>query len=442
MSAPGKAFLFGEYAVLEGARALVAAVDVRAYAWEVLDSEAVDSVSEDPRHGWPACEATPEIVAAMEVTNAWLVEHGHDPVENRPAVDSRRFAPGLRKLGFGSSAAVSVATVAWMLEARGVSLDADGTRGHVHSLAKAAHHRAQGGGSGGDVAAASFGGLLSMRDGDITPLSMPSWLHLAFFDAGAPASTRSLVAEVRRAAATDPTAYTTHMQGIRAAAERAYAGMTAEDAGEGFAAVRSACEGHATALKGLATLAEVDLITPSIRAVMDLATSMGLCAKPSGAGGGDILVAFATSQADLDRLSRRVWSELGVRPISDVEGVAEGVRLEGRAHVSSRIAGLYQRSIEARQRAVSQMAGLDQTGWSQDAHAGFGVEQADHMIENVVGLMSLPVGVATNFTVNGKDVLVPMCVEEASVVAAASNAAIGAQVLPRRSVPSKTPLDS
>jgi len=52
--------------------------------------------------------------------------------------------------------------------------------------------------------------------------------------------------------------------------------------------------------------------------------------------------------------------------------------------------------------------------------SGLDLEQADHMIENVVGLYSLPVGIAQNFAVNGRDVLVPMVIEEPSVVAAAS----------------------
>ncbi len=54
---------------------------------------------------------------------------------------------------------------------------------------------------------------------------------------------------------------------------------------------------------------------------------------------------------------------------------------------------------------------------------GLSVEQADHMIENVVGLFGLPLGIATNFIVNDVEVLVPMATEEPSVVAAASHAA-------------------
>lgn len=51
------------------------------------------------------------------------------------------------------------------------------------------------------------------------------------------------------------------------------------------------------------------------------------------------------------------------------------------------------------------------------------MEQADRMIENVIGVLPIPLGVATNFRVDGKDVFIPMAVEEPSVVAAASNAA-------------------
>nr|WP_223186669.1 hydroxymethylglutaryl-CoA reductase, degradative [Streptomyces sp. CBMA29] len=54
---------------------------------------------------------------------------------------------------------------------------------------------------------------------------------------------------------------------------------------------------------------------------------------------------------------------------------------------------------------------------------GLSLGQADHMAENVVGVLGLPVGIATNFVVNGRDILVPMATEEPSVVAAASNLA-------------------
>ncbi len=68
----------------------------------------------------------------------------------------------------------------------------------------------------------------------------------------------------------------------------------------------------------------------------------------------------------------------------------------------------------------------EQTGLPEDAlkalagEAGLSPEQADHMVENAVGLHSLPLGIAQNFIVNGREVLVPMAIEEPSVIAGAS----------------------
>ena len=59
---------------------------------------------------------------------------------------------------------------------------------------------------------------------------------------------------------------------------------------------------------------------------------------------------------------------------------------------------------------------------------GLSMQQADHMIENAVGIFGIPIGIACNFTINRRDVLVPMATEEPSVVAAASNAARIARV--------------
>ena len=54
---------------------------------------------------------------------------------------------------------------------------------------------------------------------------------------------------------------------------------------------------------------------------------------------------------------------------------------------------------------------------------GIGFDQADKMVENAIGTFSLPLGIATNFLINGKEYLVPMVIEEPSVIAAASKAA-------------------
>ena len=92
--------------------------------------------------------------------------------------------------------------------------------------------------------------------------------------------------------------------------------------------------------------------------------------------------------------------------------------------LSSRIPGFYRLSIERRMREISQRAELDfEELRATLTEGGLDPERADKVVENVLGVYGLPFGVALNFTLNGRDRLVPMVVEEPSVIAAASNAA-------------------
>jgi hydroxymethylglutaryl-CoA reductase len=89
---------------------------------------------------------------------------------------------------------------------------------------------------------------------------------------------------------------------------------------------------------------------------------------------------------------------------------------------SSRISGFYNLSPADRQRIVVEWAELTNEQASALENA-LELAQADKMIENAIGVYGLPFGIATNFVVNGRDVLAPMVVEEPSVVAGASYAA-------------------
>ncbi|MGC8878513.1 MAG: hydroxymethylglutaryl-CoA reductase, degradative [Anaerolineae bacterium] len=97
-------------------------------------------------------------------------------------------------------------------------------------------------------------------------------------------------------------------------------------------------------------------------------------------------------------------------------------RLETR---SSRMPNFYKCTIEERLASVAERASLtpQECEALQGITGGLSLHVADHMIENVVGVYGLPLGVATNFLINGRDVLIPMVVEEPSVVAGASFAA-------------------
>jgi hydroxymethylglutaryl-CoA reductase len=91
---------------------------------------------------------------------------------------------------------------------------------------------------------------------------------------------------------------------------------------------------------------------------------------------------------------------------------------------NSRLSGFFRHSVAERRRIVAEMADLSE-GQIEALRACGELDEAaaDRMIENVIGTMSLPVGVATNFVIDEKHYLIPFCLEESSVVAAASNMA-------------------
>ena len=90
---------------------------------------------------------------------------------------------------------------------------------------------------------------------------------------------------------------------------------------------------------------------------------------------------------------------------------------------NSRLPGFYKLSPDARRRAVGSAAQLHERDLAALEHDALPLSTANLMIENVIGTMALPLGVGVNFQINGRDVIVPMAVEEPSVVAAVSNMA-------------------
>lgn len=91
---------------------------------------------------------------------------------------------------------------------------------------------------------------------------------------------------------------------------------------------------------------------------------------------------------------------------------------------NSSYSGFFKLPMEKRLSEVAEFASLteEERGILSSADS-LDADKADHMIENVIGKFALPMGVAINFTINGRDVIIPMVCEEPSVVAACSNAA-------------------
>jgi len=87
---------------------------------------------------------------------------------------------------------------------------------------------------------------------------------------------------------------------------------------------------------------------------------------------------------------------------------------------NSRISGFYNLTIEERRAKLAQASNQTPEDLLPFTTGGLSAETADHMIENVIGMYSLPIGIGLNFMINGRDVLIPFVIEEPSVVAGVS----------------------
>ena len=96
----------------------------------------------------------------------------------------------------------------------------------------------------------------------------------------------------------------------------------------------------------------------------------------------------------------------------------------------SSISKFFEKTLKERLGIVADFSDLspDELKIIEDATGGISFEKADNMIENAIGIFSLPLGIATNFRINGKDYLIPMVIEEPSVIAASSKAAKTARI--------------
>ena len=90
---------------------------------------------------------------------------------------------------------------------------------------------------------------------------------------------------------------------------------------------------------------------------------------------------------------------------------------------TSRIAGFYKKTLSERLTDITHWADLSENETRVLKDVGLSLSDANNMVENAIGIFSLPLGIGTNFLINQKDYLIPMAIEEPSVIAAVSNAA-------------------
>ena len=289
-TAPGKIMLAGEYAVLHGGEAVLLAVDRRVRAW-------IESGREQPPS--PFLAAVRDLIA-----EAWGPRHPAAIGAGRIIADSSALQSSRgRKLGLGSSAAVTVAATACALAQEPGLFALDG----VHRIAHAAHGRAQAErgarGSGADIAAAVYGGVIAVQHGPgsahggahpadapiaVRPLCRSATDRLAYLWTGQAADTPSLVAAVQALGRAAPDRYHRLIDSIAQAAGSMIAAL--EPGGDPGDLVRAVSDA-AIAVAELGRAAGLDLETESHRAIAELAHGHGGAAKPTGAGAGDVAVA-------------------------------------------------------------------------------------------------------------------------------------------------------
>jgi phosphomevalonate kinase len=239
--APGKLVLTGAYAVLEGAPAIVVAVD----RYAVVEVDLPGQVD----------------------VRALYDDAGH-------------------KLGLGSSAASLVASFGARALARGEDPRNAAVRAEIFRIVRATHAREQGGGSGVDVAASVYGGALrytiDRTETSIRAVDLPAGLVLAAFWSGTSARTSDLLARVDALRVRGGAAgIFTALRGVSEEAAEAV-----EDA-QAFVH-RAAAFGRALAVLGEA--AQAPIVPPSFAELASLAEREGAAFLPSGAGGGDVAV--------------------------------------------------------------------------------------------------------------------------------------------------------
>ncbi|MCC6647666.1 MAG: hypothetical protein IT374_19105 [Polyangiaceae bacterium] len=295
--APGKVVLSGAYVVLDGAPAVVASVS----AYAVADT------SRHPRR------VSPELAAAF----------GDAPP---PVVDTRAMRRRGQKLGVGSSSAATVAAIAADRWSRLTPGHPDRERGSIARAAYAAHRAAQGGGSGIDVVACTFGGVRVCRrtiDGALPrheAASLPGGLVTRLFSCPESARTSALVGRVRALRDDRPELYADVMSEAALGAE-AFASALA--AGDVDAALRGAGAQRAAMVRLQEASGALILPDYMLRGHA-LTAAEGAVLAQAGAGGGDVAIYFGAS-APSDT-TRRALAALGLAPLSltlGVDGVHE-----------------------------------------------------------------------------------------------------------------------
>ncbi|HKP58298.1 MAG TPA: hypothetical protein VJV78_16335 [Polyangiales bacterium] len=284
VSAPGKMMITGEYAVLHGSEALVAAVGRRARAWF-----------------GPSDRVPAEAVAAFAEARAGDLP---DPTAIPVAVDTSSMRMGEIKLGLGSSAAAAAAAAGLAFADQGLDIESPAGRARTLQAALRGHRAISPQGSGADVAAAVLGGFVRFRKlGDQVethPIAWPEALPTRVVWTGKAANTTKYLEKVDALAKRDPAEHRALMHALGDEADRFVSAVLAGDRDE----VIDSTGAYGKAMGALGLAAGADIVEEALTRVAELAASVGGAAKPSGAGGGDVALAVLPDPAAEDHFVR------------------------------------------------------------------------------------------------------------------------------------------
>lgn len=364
VSAPGKMILAGEWSVLQsGNPGIVTAVDRRVHA-TLEESEDIRVSADDfkirrvvgdfreNRLQWLS-ELTADreekllfMKSAVEAALHYLGEFRPFALRTRGELSRTDENDQARKVGFGSSAAAVVSCVAGILAFHGNEITNRRGRDLVFKISAVAHYLAQGKvGSGFDVAASTYGGVFVYRRFDhrwlleqltsgrplseivtmkwpgldVEELAPPDGLDFIVAWTGRSASTSAMVKAMDEWARGDPEERN-RIYGSISALVRELVDAWKKNDGE---AILSLTRKNEVYLRQLGNLSGIDIETPDLKRLCEIADQNGGAGKLSGAGGGDCGFALTLDPA-VSRRIREEWIRNGLRPLA-VKMATKGV---------------------------------------------------------------------------------------------------------------------
>lgn len=282
VSAPGKLMIAGEYAVLDGAEAIVAAVGRRAFA---------SLVARPSEAGGNNTSTLPmEALATRMIAESRVGAQAGDIVIDTSQLRANKDG-SVQKLGLGSSAAAAAAVAGAVYAAAGRDISDPAVRKELLEVALDGHRSIAPDGSGADVAASVLGGFVRFRrlgkSVETHALDWPSVVPLVVVWTGRAVRTSDMLSAVVALSKRDPDKHRACMAALGRESEQLVSSVISGD----VSGVIDGLDSYGTAMGLLGAAAGIPILDETTHDIRVLARSCGGAAKPSGAGGGDVVVA-------------------------------------------------------------------------------------------------------------------------------------------------------